>query len=150
LCGWSMGGLIAYEMARQLRQHGDKVAFLGVMDHGPKSILNPPSPEIARLAVRFEDLAGHEITDANIAAWRRDPAMDRLLPPGLDEAAVHRHLRVYLQNWLALRNYSAPPSGEHLHLFISEDSAKEEDETLGWSSVVRGGVEVYTMPGDHH
>ena len=32
LAGWSMGGLIAYEMARQLRQAGERVASLALID----------------------------------------------------------------------------------------------------------------------
>ncbi|MFC3243681.1 thioesterase domain-containing protein [Gordonia humi] len=32
LLGWSIGGTLAYEMARQLREAGQAVAYLGVMD----------------------------------------------------------------------------------------------------------------------
>ena len=32
LCGWSMGGIVAFEMARQLRQNNFEVEFLGLID----------------------------------------------------------------------------------------------------------------------
>ena len=35
LVGYSIGGLIAYEMAQQLRQHGHEVALLGLLDPTP-------------------------------------------------------------------------------------------------------------------
>src|SRR5262249_28338850 len=36
LCGWSMGGLIAHEMARRLREDGEEIALLAVLDQGPQ------------------------------------------------------------------------------------------------------------------
>jgi thioesterase domain-containing protein/acyl carrier protein len=35
LCGYSFGGLVAFEMARQLKRSGDKVSFLGLFDATP-------------------------------------------------------------------------------------------------------------------
>jgi acyl-coenzyme A synthetase/AMP-(fatty) acid ligase/thioesterase domain-containing protein/acyl carrier protein len=35
VCGYSFGGLVAFEMARQLKQSGDKVGFLGLFDATP-------------------------------------------------------------------------------------------------------------------
>ena len=32
LCGWSMGGLLALEMASQLERHGEEVAWVGLID----------------------------------------------------------------------------------------------------------------------
>ena len=34
LGGWSLGGIIAFEMARQLRQQGESIGLLGVFDAG--------------------------------------------------------------------------------------------------------------------
>ncbi|GJL62118.1 MAG: hypothetical protein NPIRA04_07720 [Nitrospirales bacterium] len=42
LAGYSFGGLVAYEMGRQLRQQGHKVAFLALVD--PSTPCNAPSP----------------------------------------------------------------------------------------------------------
>ena len=156
LCGWSMGGLIAYEMTRFLRRDGDEVAFLAVVDQGPRATMLGKSPEAVRLIERFgryPTARDGEIaaTEEQLAQLRREPAIAELLPPDLDDAAVDRHLNVYLRNWVALGDYSAAPSGEHMHLFRSEASARADaDETLGWSGVARGGVTVRTVPGDHH
>ncbi len=32
LCGWSFGGLVAFEMARQLHQAGEKVSLFAIFD----------------------------------------------------------------------------------------------------------------------
>jgi thioesterase domain-containing protein/acyl carrier protein len=39
IAGWSMGGLIAFEMARQLEKEKEKVAFLGLIDSRTPSLL---------------------------------------------------------------------------------------------------------------
>lgn len=36
LCGWSVGGLVAFEMAQQLSRQGEQVAFLGIIDTRPE------------------------------------------------------------------------------------------------------------------
>ncbi|MBD2857478.1 amino acid adenylation domain-containing protein [Spongiibacter sp. KMU-158] len=38
LLGWSMGGVVAHELARQLEELGEKVAFLGMMDAYPHQL----------------------------------------------------------------------------------------------------------------
>lgn len=38
LLGWSMGGILAHEMARQLEQQGERIAFLGLLDAYPHRI----------------------------------------------------------------------------------------------------------------
>jgi thioesterase domain-containing protein len=43
LAGYSSGGIVAFEMARQLRARGHAVAFLGIFDQGP----GEPEPTIA-------------------------------------------------------------------------------------------------------
>jgi acyl-CoA synthetase (AMP-forming)/AMP-acid ligase II/thioesterase domain-containing protein/acyl carrier protein len=42
LCGYSFGGLVALEMAQRLLQSGDRVAFLGLFDTMPSSLVWPP------------------------------------------------------------------------------------------------------------
>jgi thioesterase domain-containing protein len=153
LCGWSMGGLIAYEMARLLRSDEDPVAFLALLDQGPSATLLTKSPEAARLVERFgrtpEDLGS--VTDEQLLQLRTEPAVAQLLPPELDDEAAVRHLRVYLRNWQTLGDYNASPSPEHIHLLRAETQEMGDvDETLGWAGVARGGVAVHRIPGDHH
>jgi thioesterase domain-containing protein len=152
LCGWSMGGLIAYEMARRFRELGEDIALLAILDHGSRATEFASRPEFAALAKRIEICRdqGGNVSDQFLASLRAEPAVASLLPAGLDEAAVFRHLRVLVTNWFAMDAYSALPSPEHIHLFRTETSAKKSaDSTLGWAASADGGVEVHTVPGDH-
>ena len=40
LCGWSLGGVVAFEMAQQLREAGETVAFLAQVDSQPPTAAN--------------------------------------------------------------------------------------------------------------
>jgi len=57
LLGWSFGGKIAYEMARQLTASACEVAFLGLCDAGVERFESPPEvvDDAALLASLFED-----------------------------------------------------------------------------------------------
>jgi amino acid adenylation domain-containing protein len=43
LCGWSFGGLVAFEMAQQLQSNGDEVALLALLDTAAPVSSNQPS-----------------------------------------------------------------------------------------------------------
>ncbi len=51
LVGYSIGGLIAYEMAQQLRSDGQEVALLGLLDPAPPIASTPARKMIQRLTV---------------------------------------------------------------------------------------------------
>jgi amino acid adenylation domain-containing protein len=51
LGGWSLGGAIAYEMARQLRAAGEAVELLALIDPSPL----PPRPAVGEMAAEMED-----------------------------------------------------------------------------------------------
>jgi amino acid adenylation domain-containing protein len=48
LAGWSAGGVLAYEMARQLLNEGERIEFLGLIDSG---VVTMSPRELARLKV---------------------------------------------------------------------------------------------------
>src|SRR5262249_57381994 len=54
LAGSSMGGVIAYEMAQQLVEEGEEVAFLGLIDSW---LLDPSMPEIGEVEAERAILA---------------------------------------------------------------------------------------------
>ncbi|GJL50632.1 MAG: hypothetical protein NPIRA01_18590 [Nitrospirales bacterium] len=61
LAGYSFGGLVAYEMARQLRQQGHKVAFLALVDPStPRISLSPPQSWRASLSKFLGEEHGNE------------------------------------------------------------------------------------------
>src|SRR5262249_5672460 len=72
LGGWSLGGLVAYEMARQLTAPGQPVATLAVLDAHAPSPPPEPAPALRRLAERaarlplFRDALGSGNGDAGV------------------------------------------------------------------------------------
>ncbi len=76
LAGWSLGGLVAFEMSRQLQDEGERVATLAVLDARAPSDDDPViSDHLRDLArdVAALDLLG-DVSDAN-----HDPAEDALV-----------------------------------------------------------------------
>jgi thioesterase domain-containing protein len=72
LGGWSLGGLVAYEMARQLTAQGQLVATLAVLDAHAPSPPPEPTPALRRLARQaaplplFRDALGFADGDAGV------------------------------------------------------------------------------------
>ena len=68
LCGYSFGGLVAFDMARRLRESGEEIGLLGLFDTMPSSLIWPFHVWLAatrRRMVRF----GHTATDAPLRTW---------------------------------------------------------------------------------
>lgn len=146
LGGGSMGGLIAYEMARQLREQGHPVGLLAMMDtYGPgcadvAAKVNAPSPARILLAP-----LGRLRRALDRLRVQRARAAGRPLPHALCNREIERvHYR-------ALREYRPQSYPGKIVLFraCEQSDAARHDETLGWSTWVQGGIEVIGLPGSH-
>jgi amino acid adenylation domain-containing protein len=175
LLGWSMGGLVAFEMARQLQAAGAAVEQLVLLDTAP--------PEIGATADGVEGPAAllgafiHDLTalsGGNLAEAREgieslggdDPgavferlAAAGLLPPELGAERVRELFEVFAANVHALRRYTAegPLYRGPLELFLAATpSMDRESAVAGWrrhvdqASEVGAGVTVTAIPGDHY
>ncbi len=150
LGAWSMGGLIAYEMARQLTALGEEVALLALIDaHVPVPGLEDPEPEddAALLAdlFRLPPVAGS--VDDVLATARQAGTIGEDFGP----AEAGRLLHVFRANVAAVEAYRPRPwPGRALLLRCREalPSAPAEP-TLGWGALATGGVEVVYVPGGH-
>jgi thioesterase domain-containing protein len=68
LCGYSFGGLVAFEMARRLWESGDEVGLVGLFDT-MRSPLSWPLPVWLALIRRRMDLFAARVIDAPILTW---------------------------------------------------------------------------------
>ena len=71
LAGSSMGGVIAYEMAQQLRADGDEVALLGLVDAW---LLDDSIPEVGSEEAELANPAATQVRDfsfgrSETASW---------------------------------------------------------------------------------
>jgi amino acid adenylation domain-containing protein len=132
LIGWSMGGVLAYEMARRLRARGEPVAKLIAIDAMPFAA----------------DEDNHD-DDATLDA----EALARAAVEGFDfdMHAPAELLAGYRRNHRALLGYRAPPSDETLVLFAATDNPGLPPGELArrWQPLAAGGLQVHACVGNH-
>lgn len=156
--GWSMGGIVAYEIAQQLIRRGERVALLALLDHrvpergDPDEVLD----EIT-LMRRFFDGAV-DLDNASLEAMSAEQRLDHflhnaqrlnLISSEVGASQVRAYLKVYLANLQALRRYSTQAYPGQVTLLKTKPGIDDTDPTLGWGTFA-GGVEVFDVPGRHH
>jgi thioesterase domain-containing protein len=152
--GFSAGGVVAYEMARQLQAGGQDVAVLALLD----TKIDSPGKSGERLVrtvafnVRYafhigigtflRQKAKNWRMRANIRMWSTKQAFGQNTAScvlGVEEAFL-----------LALRNYVPLSYAGDAILFRAKDElVSYSDETLGWGSLVKGKLEIREVSGDH-
>jgi amino acid adenylation domain-containing protein len=164
LGGWSLGGLIAWEMARQLEERGEEVAFLALLDSSP-GIAGEPGPMeddadfLADMAAYVENLWGKrlDLTRADLESLAPEEQRARLLaalrdadflPPGAGLEQVRRTLDVYKANARAASLYEPKPYHGPVTLFRAGEAA-EASPDFGWNRLTPQPVEVVPVPGHH-
>ncbi|NEP63671.1 MAG: amino acid adenylation domain-containing protein, partial [Symploca sp. SIO2G7] len=161
LGGWSMGGIIAWEMAQQLQEAGQEVALLALIDSYAPSTMAELKIDKASLAHSLaEDLGGLfgtelPLAQLNLEQLQPEEQLQRiftaakhlnLLPPEVDMEQMHHLFQVFQANRVAIANYQPQPYSGKVALFCASASAEDR----GWSSLSTGELETYTIPGDHY
>ena len=169
LGGWSFGGVVAFEMARQMRQRGRPVALVALLDSWAPAFMpslaferHAREDDLVRLYLR--DQAGLQGLDASwldgeppgmgeAAAldWLLARAHETgLLRASLSSAQVRPLLDVYRANVRAYSSYRAyrpRPGDDRLTLFRPRASL---EPTNGWSAYASEPVEIHEMAADHY
>ncbi|GGW70849.1 amino acid adenylation domain-containing protein [Streptomyces caelestis] len=176
--GWSFGGFVAFEMARQLRAAGEDIARLVLLD---TTALNPGR----RLNTGDEALLGWffwellwlrrggdsplelipaELTtlDEKFDFIARLAIDEGVLPAGSTGAVVRRLFHVYEANWKAAFAYRPDPVDQDMILIHASEPLPEvlnsmhtaiesmhRDPSNGWRERTTGDLAVVDVPGDH-
>jgi aspartate racemase len=168
LAGLSFGGIVAYEMARQLHEQGQKVALLALFDtHSPTvstKVLDSTSFQIhlrnlskIRLQERFAYILQkvkytiQENMPGWIKRWFLKMRAEFYLRTGRP-MPYELHLSLHIEgNKKLAQGYVLQVYPGRITLFrANEQSVKyEHSSDLGWSKLAAGGVEIYEVPGDH-
>jgi thioesterase domain-containing protein len=176
IAGWSLGGMIAYEIAHQLLTAGEAVRFVGMVDTGSSPFLRAQrraEHTFEEQAFEFDECKAlmHWIVDLHpdvsdarqhpaygeLVAWMENKDVDAmiavcqresLLPAHLDIAMVRRMLAVYRTSANAADEYEAPPAKVTVTYFAA-DRNEGEDPTLGWRDLLGDRLEVTTIGGSH-
>jgi amino acid adenylation domain-containing protein len=160
LGGLSFGGIVAFEMARQLRQQGREVAYVALLDASSRFCSDDPKL-VHRIQMHLDNLLGLSVSErfdyvrrmARTAkrrlksrVWRIAYSFYRDNPANLPN--VLRDIKEI--NFQALREHVLRPYPGRVALFRASDrSALDlEDDLLGWDKFATG-VDLYSVPGDH-
>ncbi|HEV7508315.1 MAG TPA: non-ribosomal peptide synthase/polyketide synthase [Thermoanaerobaculia bacterium] len=164
LGGWSIGGMIAWDMARQLEQRGERVALVALLDTWALPQGDAEDLDELRFLADFArhlgvEAAGLGVTAGEIAGLGPDERLDFLLAraklagvvaPDLGPVRIRALFSVFSANVAANRHYVPAPGHTPVRLWrTAGSSAAAPDATLGWSSLALGGIEIYDVPGDH-
>jgi thioesterase domain-containing protein len=157
LGGWSLGGVLAYEMARQLVAAGEGIEILCLLD----AFLPPSSAELPPLGEQVQEFLGHFEVDANTSfpdveidhlepeeglavAWRAAVAAE-LVPADLPLVSVLPLFAVHRANRIAFMQYQPRIyPGSIVLLQATEDLPVET-----WEALAQRGVETRRVPGQH-
>ncbi|HEX5960464.1 MAG TPA: amino acid adenylation domain-containing protein [Rhodanobacteraceae bacterium] len=146
LAGGSMGGLIAYEIAQQLREQGEPIGLLAMMDtYGPGCWRKQPSLRVPSSLRVASSLVWKPMRLLDALRVRRARAVGRALPHALRARELER------VHYAALVAYAPRPYAGPLVLFrgMEQPEGARHAETLGWRDSVAGGIEVVELPGNH-
>jgi amino acid adenylation domain-containing protein len=165
LAGYSFGGIIAYEMAKQLVAAGKEIKFLGLFDtYAYQSDFYDPwlSRAIARSAFSIKKLA------YDVYLFKKNPkevAKEKLL--SLKQKTIGRVKQSKQQQYeqkyghpyklgvaqlLAQQEYRLTPQALPLYLFRSKERIfyVEDFDYLGWRPFALNGVAICEVPGNHN
>ena len=163
LAGYSLGGKIAYEMAKQLLAKGKEVALLGIFD----TVATQP-PCTAHTWTRLTEKIMRQFRKIPfwIRTFRESPseaiAYQRLIIGERLKEIIHGKdydgiesfsfnpevLKTYIK---AYNNYQIEPIDLKIDLFRVKKRLYYLDDLvyLGWGKFAKQGVDVHEVPGDH-
>lgn len=155
LVGYSFGGLVAVEMARQLRRNGAEPPMVALIDTtylaGWKA-LEPWKDRIRRYRFHLRQIArgakglGHLAERLRSSSYRAMHKVSTTLGVGLPKIASD----IAGRQLLVGENYRAKPYPGRVYLFRA-DSRPEffgADPALGWGKVL-SDLRIEDVPGDH-
>ena len=166
LCAFSVGGLIIFEMARQMRVLGEPVAFVGLLDaYGPDypEYLSLKTLVAHKMSVHLNTRRVHGIKVQVSVVFRRIQDRvgriaskllgDLLLKLGLPMPRKTRYEYIARLIELAAQHYPRGNTYEgDVVLFRASLQPKgiKPDRTLGWGELIKGDLKIVDVVGTHH
>jgi amino acid adenylation domain-containing protein/non-ribosomal peptide synthase protein (TIGR01720 family) len=167
LAGWSFGGMVAFEIARQLLQQGEAVAFLGVIDSYPyapdptagEEMLTPQA-ELQAFVYLLGDVMGSDYRNLQETlfvdalehqqplAWLLDEISRQGHRLVMEPAIIQRIWQTLQHNVQLMQAYQPQPYGGRITLFCAEESAPA-DGSQRWQALTPQPIETVWVSGEH-
>jgi amino acid adenylation domain-containing protein len=165
LGGYSFGGVVAFEMARQLREQGEQVGILVILD-SCRSGYNWRVPLLKRISLHLNNLVqkGPVYLWHKAVGWsqwgkyRIQNRYKQYLDVAIGLPKTDKHLEVIDANVQAISKYIFPVYPGRVTLLRTKDQNRDEtvgavgveyDSQFGWGDVVTGGLDIHYIPGSH-
>lgn len=158
LTGYSTGGLIAYEMARQLEAAGRTPRAVVLMD----TLIMYGNTKPKSRARLLWSLVGHALaldtSPEELAELDEDRLVDRVLtlavtqgalPVDFGPARLRRLIEMYPINLNAAISYDPPPYYGPVHLVRPAGDKTVGDSMDRWRARCHGGLSVHDVAGSH-
>jgi amino acid adenylation domain-containing protein len=168
LGGWSLGGVIAFEMTRQLQAHGETVNQLVLFDAvAPGVVKRFEEDNSLELLASFATHLGLSLNEIapppdnftglgqaeQLAYVLEQLKRANRLPLDFDDEHFRRLLHVYVNTVRAAGSYRPAPLPVRTVLLCSEQTATDEiaadDPTLGWRRLTTERLTLDVVGGDH-
>jgi thioesterase domain-containing protein/acyl carrier protein len=155
LAGWSFGGWVAHEMARQLSESDDQVDALVLIDTPYRSHSEGTWRKFWRGAA-FAGLLAREIWPfwrvyREMVTAARTAAAAAGAPPGYfwQQPLIRNTWRVYLAAVRALQSYAPKPFAGRTLLVRAENQYFHQGADLSWGKLAGQSLDVIPVPGNH-
>jgi thioesterase domain-containing protein len=169
VAGWSFGGLVAFETARQLEAEGEEVAFVGLLDSAPIGHARRGSQKRASRVLKslvsglmylaYLRYAAPFVRQgfALFLAGMAERMMGESRPSGggtrrgafMSVSIAWRLFRVMRANVREGADYEPGTYGGPVALFWTGSERTVDGPESAWSGHAKGGVTVYEVSGDH-
>jgi aspartate racemase len=163
LGGWSMGGVVALEMAQQFQALGQRVALLALLDTRIPTADEELDDESfdARLLIDFVRYFGLSLDlRDSLARLPKHELLARvlehakragLMPADIEVSQAQPFIELCKADFRATQNYVLHHYPGRITLFKAgqELAGTSSDPTLGWSEWAAEGVDVHVVPGNH-
>jgi amino acid adenylation domain-containing protein len=177
IAGWSLGGILAYEIAAQLIGHDETVAFVGLLDVGKPSFkgrrIKPQIPQSYLLDLCEGVAREVPLTDEQreiLSILRKNAEQsqfEEVLQRAGEQGVLHEmffgqpaeDIQQYIVRLIAheraVEGYSPQSIPTRIHLFMAQDQPPAPPgaahvHMMGWSEIIpTRQIELVTVPGNH-
>jgi amino acid adenylation domain-containing protein len=156
---WSMGIIIAYEIAQQMQRMGEKVALLAMFDQGPFLPNEVPKDSAeflqgmfnGRIEFPLDTLRQMEYED-QLKFVLKTIKKANMISKFVRLSQFRKYVEVLRSQMDAWTDYKLTTYPGKVALFRSSERDHDDGHgwDLGWNKVALGGVEVHEVPGNHN